>query len=254
MGSLVSRVAFVLTTVSCLPCQAQGLPAPAARPVAMLITYDPWAMVIGSEGPSIVAYNDGTILFRRQVSKRRYEYAAVQDRRVVDNLVGTPEQRTAFATAEDRYVLNHRTDQPTTRLCLWLDTGRKCTSIYGLSEADARQPNSAPPQVAGILGSLARFSDRRAERWWPVQIEVMLWPYDHSPEAPAIWPEDWPDMNDPSARSRGGASFSVFIPSGQRERLQSFVQRLGERQAVKIRGRKWSIGLRIPFPREAEWM
>lgn len=254
MRSLVSGVALVLTALSRLPCRAQDLPAPDARPVAVLITYDPWAMVIGSDSPSIVVYDDGTIIFRRQVSSGRYEYAVVHDRRALNRLVGTPEQRTTFATAKDDYVLKHATDQPTTRLCLWLDTGRKCTSIYGLSEAEARQAESVPPQVAGILRPLAGFSDRRARAWWPGQIEVMVWPYDHSPEEPAKWPEEWPDLDDPSTVARGEASFSVFVPSGERERLLSFVQRLRERQAVEIRGRKWSVGLRIPFPHDAEWM
>ena len=254
MRSLLLRVALVLAAVPGFPCQAQDLPAPGARPVAVLITYDPWAMVVGSDAPSIAAYDDGTILFRRQVSKGRYEYAAVHDRRALDQLAGTPEQRRAFATAQDRYELSHATDQPTTRLCLWLDTGRKCTSIYGLSEAEARQADSVPLQAAGIVRSLARFSDPNARAWWPGQIEVMLWPYDHSPVEPAKWPEEWPDLDDPSTVARSETLFSVFVPSSQRERLLSFVQQLGERQAVEIRGRKWSIGLRVPFPHEAEWM
>lgn len=250
----MSRAALVLAALSGLPCQAQDLPRPDARPVAVLITSDPWAMVVGSDGPSIVAYDDGTIIFRRQVSRERYEYAVVHDRRALHRLVGTPEQRRSFATAEDRYVLYHGTDQPVTRLCLWLDTGRKCTSIYGLSEAEAKQARTVPPQVAGILRRLARFSDPQAWPWWPGQIEVMLWPYDHSPEQPVKWPAEWPGLDDPSTVARGGALFSVFIPSGQRERLLSFVQRLRQRQAVEIRGRKWSVGLRVPFPHEAEWM
>ncbi|HEX8675472.1 MAG TPA: hypothetical protein VF710_26495 [Longimicrobium sp.] len=222
--------------------------------MAVLITFDPWAMVVGSDAPSIAAYDDGTIIFRRRVSRRRYEYAVVHDRRILDRLVGTPEQRTAFATAENRYTLSHATDLPTTRLCVWLDSGRKCTSIYGWSEAEAREANSVPPQVAGILRRLARFSDRRATAWWPEQMEVMLWPYDHSPEKPARWPDEWPDLDDPSTVARGGGLFSVFVLSGQRERLLSFVRGLRERQAVEIRGRKWSVGLRTPFPHEAEWM
>jgi hypothetical protein len=222
--------------------------------VAVLITYDPWAMVAGSESPSIVAYDDGTIIFRRRGSSGQYEYAVVRDRQARDRLLGTPEQRTAFAAAEDHYVLKRATDQPTTRLCLWLDTGRKCTSLYGLPEAEASQAASVPPQVAGILRPLAGFSDPSARAWWPEQIEVMLWPYDHSPEEPAKWPEEWPDLDDPSTVARSEGLFSVFVPSHQREQLLSFVQRLRERQAVEIRGRKWSVGLRIPFPHEAEWM
>lgn len=229
-------------------------PSPSAEPVAVLITYEPWGTVVGADGPQIVAYNDGTILYRRRRGNDSYEYASVHQLREVQRLAGSEAQRTAFSSAPEHLSLVEATDMPTTVVCLWLRNGRSCKAIYGMGVEEARSSTPIPHALTDIIRPLARYSSRQATTWLPSQLEVMVWPYDHSPDEPARWPDSWPGLDAPSTIQRRENFYSLFLPSSEYERLRSLLNGLGERQAVLIGGKKWSVALRLPLPQESAWM
>ena len=224
-------------------------PNPDAKPVALLVTPYAWRMGV-VDNTQFVAYDDGTIIFRRRAGRRLYEYASVHNPQEVERLTGTEAQRKAFGNAPEYIHVTKAIHPPTTRVCLWLGEDSWCKSIFGLDQEGAKSAESVPEAVAEIVRPLARFSPSDAETLLPPQVvvivlpyeQVMAWPNEPSPEEPAIWPDDWPDLDAPTTVQGLSEVYSdiynLFVPSSDWERLRTFLNGLGERQAVLINGRK----------------
>jgi hypothetical protein len=252
VASVVANSAFATTDVA--PTDP--------RPLAVLITEDPWAMVAGADSPSFVLYDNGEVIY--------FDSAAVPARhRIVQlapaELVEFEKKLVSFAPAVGRksYLeLSRWTDQPTTRLYVDVDGKPRTVSIYGELNDNAEQPGvppaDAPPldalpaDLEMLVALLSQFRRDTARDWIPAQLEVYAWDYDYAPDPSIHWPAQWPGLDAPTSVQHDDA-VSIFLPGDQKQALVDFLQARKERGAVEIGGRKWAVSFWPVFPGSAAW-
>ena len=144
---------------------AQPLVGP--RPIAVLLTTDPWLMVVGSDTPRFALYDDGQVIFVEQTSKGRYAHMAA--RLTPSELAGVKTKLLTFAADPVPNRINLRpgwTDQPESRFFLDIDGRKLVTSVYGLATVkDADDGSSGkhdgadplPAQIKGLYQYLSEF-------------------------------------------------------------------------------------------------
>lgn len=209
-----------------------------------LYEYNPWEMVVGSDSPTFILYEDGTTIFWDAIQKE-YRFTIldqVKVRNEIDALKG-------LLNLESSYSLSNWTDQPTQVLSFKLGNDIKKISIYG----DLRKKKEVREKVPGLLLSkydhFIAYATSEAKIWNPQYLEVMIWAYDYAPEKSIVWPEKWPDINYKSTRKRGD-SYSIYLPYSEKENYKAFIATRSEKGAVEINGKKWTVSTRIPFPHE----
>lgn len=215
-------------------------------PEIVLLERDPWVEVLGSEPPRFALYSDGQVIYRtgdgfRSVRLREAESLSIKNslsEAYVRNLYG-------------QYQVVEATDQTNNSLLLYGDPPM-FLSVYG-SLDDPQVTSRLPAAVAKAFSAVRDFKSTRSQPWMPAQIEVMIWPYEYSPEPSIHWKEKWPDLSAPSTIQRGD-SYSLFLPSSELNPLQNFLAQRNPKGAVEINGSKWAVAYRIPFPRERLWM
>ena len=266
MKSLILLSAALLATGT--PAAFDGVDRPDTTawpevPAAILIEQDPWAMVIGADLPLVEVYADGTVLRVDATNTRDRGYlisqlAPREMRRLRDSIGPTEE----FLALRDFYDSSPNvTDQPTTQLILSAGEMDKSVSVYGYALGTVDTPaytvlpsgekgDEVPREFDRVARLLAALAPLHELPWKPRYIEVMLWPYDHSPVSPVDWPADWPSAESPLTFARGN-SYSITLPGSDLARLREYVQRRGEKQAVLWNGRKWSIAYRLVMPGSA---
>jgi hypothetical protein len=206
-------------------------------------------MVVGADTPRVSLFADGTIIRLEP----RSETAAA--RLMVAQL--TPAELAAVRTAlrpndgfwrlESRYRVAEMTDMKTTELVVYDGKRFKDVSVYGYTPeqpAGVRQP---PAEVDRICKLLVSLKPRNAVPWTPRWLEVIVWPYEHSPEAPLPWPSKWPTLKSRMAFTQANIS-SIILPGSEEQALREFLARRGERQAIGIGGKKWTAVYRPVMP------
>ena len=229
--------------ISAAPCAAEAPQAissdeQAARPVVVFIETNPWLMVIGSDVPSFVLYDDGAVIYRKGENFLTAVLPANEMARIV-----------ASARLADEVVnieVSDWTDQPTTSVLLSANGKVSGVRIYGRVPSGESQGKLSQQMIDTVL-ALREFEVADAKPWLPKNIEVMIWPYEYAPEASIDWPRDWPGLKDPATVQRGDG-YSLFLPSVHLAELKALLARQKERGAVKIGGHKWAVAWRLPFP------
>ena len=242
-----------------------GTPNPPATawpttPIAVLIEHNPWLMVIGADTPRVELFEDGTLI-------QMQETKAGEPQLFVSRL--TPAEMTqvrgalgpswTFWRLKDAYnTAPNVTDLVTTELVVAKGKQFKRIQVYGYAPEDWKPPaytvfasREAPDKLPGefdrICKLLVRLKPRNVVPWQPRYVEVMIWPYEHSPEQPMEWPKKWPQLTDPMTFQRDD-SYSLILPGSSLPDLREFLKQRGERQAVAIGGKKWSIAYRPVMP------
>jgi hypothetical protein len=236
------------------------------KPVLMVMERDPWALVIGSDSPKFVLYDNGMLIYLRDppnfdepfVTRRVANWASFQKELVSFDL----------SKASNHYELSAATDQIST--IIW--TPGKTVGIYGdwrkprvsrresntemkaISEREKKMWESLPSEIRQTLLRIEEQRTVKGSNWLPEKIEVMFWPYDYAPDESILWPEDWPGLYAKDTRMRKKDSFSVYLPSEKLTELRRFFRTRKEKGAVLIDGRKMADELRFPFPGEEAWM
>ena len=206
----------------------------------MMIEFDPWNSVIGSDSPTFAMYDDGEVIFRTDGGYKSVRLAFERQSEIRNALSKIGEWK--------NYQSSTFTDQPTTVLA-WNDKPSfRSLSIYGSLRRD-KVRSKLPPSVIKAYDLLKNFDDTEARNWLPAKIEVMIWPYDYAPEPSIVWPRNWPGIEDPETIKRGD-SYSIYLPSTYFEELKTFAASRHPRGAVEIGGKKWSLSWRFPFPGE----
>ncbi|MBZ0305339.1 MAG: hypothetical protein K8I82_04650 [Anaerolineae bacterium] len=220
-------------------------------PKIVLIEYDPWRMVIGSDSPTFALYENGQVIYTRENEDGDMEYASVFLNReaykaLVDKLVDEE-----FYTLDDYYETVLWTDQPTNWIIVWDEKGnKKQVGAYGMlhdREGEARA--ATPDAFLQAFDGMITYDHEDAQRWLPKQFEIMLWPYDVS--SGTKWPKDWPDLDDPTTKKRGDDSYSIFVDTSE---LGTFYTLAENASAVELDGKRWAFSIRFPFPTEFVWM
>jgi len=232
-----------------------GARASAQKPIIVLVEQSIWLMVIGSDTPTFALYSDGLTVFLQRSEGRVSEYASTmfneeQQKKFVDSLpIGDD-----FNVLEDEYVLTEWTDQPTNVLWVWSEGHAKKVSVYGDLRGNEEVRLKAPATFLSLFDELTSFEGEQVQVWLPESIEVMVWPYEHSPVEPLAWPAGWPGTTHPDTRKRGEDSYSILLDSARFNNLKGLLRQRGEKQAVLIDGKKWTVSYRLPFPSEGLWM
>lgn len=244
-------------------------PAPAGFPMAVVVEYDPWAMIIGADSPRVLLFPDGTLI-RAERDKGKTTFST--SRLTADELSSV---RTALGDAEsfdkpaEEYNLAPGvTDLPTVELVRYEAPLSKRVQVYGMMTGFIRTPGftrMASPEKADLLPSafekahkvLTNLRPRHSVPWRPQYAEVMIWPYEHSPEEPLPWPKGWPSLDSKFAIRMGEESYSILLAGGEIQKLEQLLANLREKQAIAIGGKKWSVAWRpvtpgSPMAHEAE--
>lgn len=227
--------------------QALGAPP---QPLVLLYVRDPWLMVIGSDSPKFALYDNGLVIYASGKNKPEEAF--------LSKLLSPPELR-ELLTALDlerrlggldgkRIGASMKTDQPTNRLCYWVDGKLRAVSVYGSLHTSNPEREQVPKPFLEVFDFLTQFRAKGASPWLPPQIEVMIWPFDYSRETPRPWPKEWPGLDDPATRKRGDTSYSVFLDSRHFSAFLDLLRSMKSGQAMLIEEKKWAISYRLPFP------
>ncbi len=241
------------TAFDCPPAEDNPLP------VAVLLEYDPWRMVVGSDSPMLAIYDDGTLIFWswEVESYLTMTLDAADYPALVDSLPLTD----AYFALDTYYDTVMVTDMPTNTIHTWRDDERGAhqrdvVHVYG----DLRMPEtdewSARPhapveflavydRLLEIIAAYEQADD--AEMWLPPYIEVLVWPY--ATTNAQTWPADWPGLDHPCTVRRHDDLYSIYVDSADYDTIMDIAGR-----AVEIDGRTWAASMRFPFPSEQLWM
>jgi len=225
-----------------------GLPR---RPKVGLYEQNAWAMVLGSEVPSVIVFADGSAI------RQRAPVAAGGDPRLVEGRLANVatllrELERELIALPEKTSVSHATDQPTTSILLETDQGWIRRAVYGIAPGCQAVPHATQPAPAGFLAACRALLDAPTidEHDYMIEkVEVMLWDYEHSPETPAPWPKTVPPPPAVAPPQKGVVSHA--IDGRHLERLRSFLASLGPRQAVAFNDHKWSVEVRVLLPGDA---
>lgn len=252
---------LVLLLLACRPRVGtlQGVEAPASgawpeEPLAVLIEHNPWAMVIGAGTPRAEIFTDGTIIRLDAGGPARKPQLLVSQLTPAELARVKKAIRPAaslWRLKDDYNLAPNVTDRLTTELVVSDGKRMKRIQIYGYS-ADERQGGMAkvlflPREVDRICRLLIALKPAHEVAWSPRYVEVMIWPYEYSPDEPLDWPEHWPALTSPMAFQQGD-SWSLILPGAELPALEAFVAQRGERQAIRNGGKKWAIAYRPVMP------
>jgi hypothetical protein len=238
---LARLVAALLALVLAAPSLANP-PAADAEPVIVYIETDPWAMVIGSDSPRFVLYDDGTVIYRTDAGYQSVTLSPADSAALA--------AKVSLAGIKDYTNYTNVTDQPSSVIIDFREL--LAVVAYGATSRH-RQSGSRGDKLLTMITLLREYQSPEAKKWEPEAIEVMIWPYEYAPEASIIWPGPWPGLDHPATVQRGD-SYSLFVPASERAALLAFLETRKARGAVEIGGRKWAVSLRTPLPGEARWM
>jgi hypothetical protein len=214
-----------------------------------LVERDPWLMVIGSDSPSFAMYSDGTVIYRGS------------DGRTLSEVHLTAEARQSFLESlrlkeldelEATYKVSDWTDQPTNELFRWVAGRRTAISVYGPLRKDDQARGKAPRAYLKVFDAITHFDPEGARPWQPPTVEVLIWPYEYSPETPLPWPSHWPSFEQAVARGASGLH-QIILPGRELSSVERLISNLREKQAILLADRKWAIAFRLPFPSEERW-
>jgi hypothetical protein len=217
-------------------------------PVLVLIVTNPWLMVIGSDVPSFVVYENGQIIYKKTINNVVKYYEAnlgneeakktISELGLTDSLLKLPKYINA----------SNSSDQPTNELLLNLDSLTEI-SVYGnLRETNGEARLKTPQPFLTIYDNIIKYENSSAKTWLPDSIEVIVSGYSYAPEKSLLWPQNWPDLKSNTTVKRGDSLYSIYLDKKYFNEFIKLRSSLKEKQAILINGKKFSISYRLPFP------
>jgi hypothetical protein len=234
------------------------------KPLVILIQSNPWGMVIGSETPKVAIYENGDVIFVKDVEGRlAYHYVAL-DKNQLESALAHSEPVVALKDLKPRYNIRPNvTDQPTA--IFYTRSGERgiATSVYGLMDEPTELPGytesarrvgpAIPPnELLKLHAWLSSLDYSGSREWKPKYVEVMFWDYSYAPEASIHWPKEWPSLESDRAIKRASA-YSVYLDGSMLPKLRAFLATRNEKGAVEISGKKMAASYRFAFPGERIW-
>ena len=216
-------------------------------PAVVLVEYDPWRMVIGSDNPTFALYPDRHAIFRSDEGYKQVDLTAGEYNQII-------KAASQLKSLNNRYDLTRATDQ-VTHLFTFCASGKMTfVYVYGSLTDDTFRRIAPPDAIADLYDMISNFTHETSKTWLPEKIEVMVWGYDYAPDASIVWPEEWPDLDHGTTVRRGEDSYSLFVDSTDFDVLKTFLASQNPKGAIEINGKKWAASLRYPFPNERSWM
>ncbi len=243
---------------------AEFNPHEGPQPIAVMMESDPWLIVIGSDLPSFVLYEDGRAIY---LKKEGNHLQFVTKMLVATELREAKRRLAALIPSkpvEPFYDLKPNvTDLPTTSFFLAIDGKRLVTSIRAMNPvkddsslwkrlAASRKTKYPPAEIARLRALIGSFSFRGEQKWVPKYVEVMLTPYENAPQESIHWPKEWPGINSATSRQRR-EQYSIFVNGDLKPAIVRFLGTAKEQGAVEVGGKGWAVSLRDTFPSEPVW-
>jgi hypothetical protein len=261
MGSHMSRIfaLFLFLLLSIQNANAKAfLPFDGPRPIAVLLETNPWLMVVGSDTPSFVLYEDGQVIYRKISAKKEARYlwkllTAAELQRLKARLASFG----PYSKGNNRIDIAEVSDQPETKLYLNFEETRLVASIYGINfvnetRDEGRSKTPLPAELRKLYVFLSSLEFKDATEWTPKYIEAIAWNYDHAVDASVSWPKQWPGLNSPMT-IKNSSTYSIFIPAAELKNVSTFLRIRKEKGAVEIDGKKFAVSVRRVFPSEPVW-
>lgn len=255
-------LAILLLLVSCmLNVRAEAFqPFNGPRPLAVMLETDPWNMVIASDTPRFVLYEDGQVIYRKNTSKSEAVYMTKRlTAQELQGMKASLRKFGPFGKQRARIELSDVSDQSETNMYLHIDDVPFVASVYGmgvadLTKKDGRRNNTPlPTEIRDLYNFLVSIDFNDAKKWEPELVEVMAWRYEYAPEASISWPAKWPGLTAPTTIVRREGQYSIFMPGSELKAVTDFLATRKAKGAIEIDGRKCTMSLRPVFPSEPVW-
>lgn len=218
------------------------------EPIVVLIETDPWLMVIGSDVPTFALYENGQIIYKKNVDQKWKYYEVINDRETTQKIIKSFGITDSLMNEKEYFEVSNFTDQPTNILLLNFDTLKEI-SVYGnLHKKNIEDRKNTPKDFLTVYDNIKEFKSKNVNEWLPDNIEILLTDYSHSPDTPKSWPENWPNLNSELTLKRSEFLYSLYLPKEYFDDFIKLISDLKEKQAVEINGKKFSISYRFPFP------
>ena len=254
MNGKIKKIIFliiIISIISIISCKTEkdsiNVISDDLKPIIVLIERDPWLMVIGSDSPTFALYSDGTLIY---FNKGKGYFSIKLNKNKLQEYI--PDE--SFKKLDNSYFSASSTDQPINIILYFENDDIFSVSVYGdlRSKDDARK--LTPDTFLNVYDKLIETKNIKGTIWIPDYIEVMIWPYEYSPEEPMKWPSNWPDINNIMTRKRGNDSYSIYLDSKYYNDFVKLLRSMKEKQAILINNKKWAVSYRFPFPCEDIWM
>jgi hypothetical protein len=234
------------------------LPFQGPRPLAVLIDTDPWRMVIGSDTPSFVLYEDGQVIYRNRTEKKKLQY--LSKLLTPDELRSLKAKLASFGPyrkGRSQIDLADVSDQPETKLFLKFDDTELAANIYGMSFVDmprseGRSKTPLPAELRKLYAYLLSLEFKDSKEWEPKFFEAMAWDYGYAPDPSISWPKQWPGLTSPTTIKKTDM-YSIYLPGAELKNVSAFLATRKEKGAVEIDGKKFAVSIRPTFPSEPVW-
>jgi hypothetical protein len=257
MNRIFAISLFLLLSIQNVKAEA-FLPFDGPRPLAVMLETDPWLMVIGSDTPSFVLYEDGQVIYRKISAKKEPRY--LWKLLTADELQSLKVKLTSFGPfhkGNNRINIAEVSDQPETKLYLDFEETKLVASIYGIkfvnvTRDEGRSKTPLPAELRKLYVFLSSLEFKDAREWTPKYIEAIAWNYDHAVDASVSWPKQWPGLNSPMTIKKS-STYSIFIQGAELKSVSTFLGTRKEKGAIEIDGKKFAVSVRRVFPSEPVW-
>ena len=214
------------------------------KPLVYLKETNPWLMVIGSDTPTFVIYENGQIIYKKVGNNSVKIYEVKLSKLDLEKTINSLSISDKFYQLSDNIEATNWEDQPQNIIYLDLHQ-KKSVNVYGrLENNEARK--KTPQEFLTIYDNIKSYENSNAKERVPPIIEVMFWDYNYAPKSKP-WLKNFPDLKSSTTKIHGDM-FSVFLNHSQFEEFKKFYKTLEEKQAVLINGKKMAISYRFPFP------
>ena len=233
---------FLCLTIGQISFGQKVIDSAFGKPILWYTVYDPWAMFMGADGPMLILYESGKVIYWKDKS---YHLSELQ-KSEVEEIISQLKLNDTFFIKSKSIQATYSTDQPSYVLQINLDT-LKYFSVYGSINNKADRKN-IPKQLRTVYDFMINFEDDKSNTWLPDKIELVLSDYSNSPDVSLEWPKDWPDLNSSETVIRRDGVTSIYLKKKYFDKLVSLLKKRKEKQAIKISGKKFYVGYRLPVP------
>ena len=251
----MKKTFFVLFAVFCLTntnLKGQTFNMFYGQPLIVLTEADHNLWVLGSDVPTFALYENGQIIFRKQISDkwRDYEYYEVKyDRQKIQEIILSLEITDSLIKQDDFIKTSNAFGHNTNILVLNFDKFIE-KKVYGGLRYDEEAQKNTPKYFLDVFNNIINFNDTLAKKWFPAFFEVFVSETDFRFEKTIKWKDEWNDMNSSTTIQSGENMWSIYIHKKYYEDFLKFINDLKDNEAdLEINGKSYHIyGYRFPFP------
>lgn len=218
------------------------------RPIIALIETDPWLMVIGSDVPTFVLYENGQIIYKKIFNKKTKYFEITNDKETTQKIIKSFGITDSLMKQQDYIEASTSTDQPNNILLLNFSPVRQLT-VYGqLRNLKNEARLKTPKDFLKVYDNIIKFEDNEAKEWMPNTFEVLATRYSYAPEKSLNWNSEWNDIKSETTVKRNEDLYSIYLDKKYYKEFVNLLKSIKEKQAVEINGEKYSLTYRLPFP------